>query len=253
MLGEFGDSKAWLSACSSFPNGVPRFPCRSAALKFMVDYNHRNCGSNPKDPTLKHIFTTLTDWEQVCGILIPEIEKAREEKSVNEFNEKFGNNNNDHDDNNDSKNDSNSNNDNNSNNDSSGSSDNNDKSDKNVFSKSAVSSGIATRLDLPFHRSTSPVSTMNTLKYLFFHMKCGIFVMFRNGKLRVFCPFVNKHYRNRWGDAIRIEGDDSLEKYYTMKGNCGAGRQEDIDPDRFAWWANGNIICNEHAVPGKVR
>ena len=33
------------------------------------------------------------------------------------------------------------------------------------------------RLNLPIHRCTTPTSTYNTLKYLFYHMKCGIYVM----------------------------------------------------------------------------
>mmetsp|Transcript_16136 Transcript_16136/g.30716 ORF Transcript_16136/g.30716 Transcript_16136/m.30716 type:complete len:275 (-) Transcript_16136:9-833(-) len=84
---------------------------------------------------------------------------------------------------------------------------------------------------------------MNTLKYLFFHMKCGIYVMIRDGKLRIFAPFTNNDYRNVWADNLRIEGDGTLDTYYTQK--AGEYREEQIEPDRSKWWANGNIICNE--------
>ena len=58
---------------------------------------------------------------------------------------------------------------------------------------------------------------MNTLKYLFYHMKCGIFVMIRGGQLRIFSSFVNKDYRNTWGDVINLEGDNTIESYYMQK------------------------------------
>ena len=90
---------------------------------------------------------------------------------------------------------------------------------------------------------------MNTLKYLFYHMKCGIFVMIKGGELRIFSSFVNKDYRNTWGDAIKVEGDNTLETYYMQKQEHS--REENIDHDRNNWWANGNIVCNEHTVPGK--
>lgn len=88
-------------------------------------------------------------------------------------------------------------------------------------------------------------STMNTLKYMFFHMKCGIFVMIRNNEVVVFCPFVNKDYRNSWKGALKINSDDGgVESYYDEKASYY--RKENYLPDTAQWWANGNIICNEY-------
>jgi hypothetical protein len=74
-------------------------------------------------------------------------------------------------------------------------------------------------------------------------MKFGIFCMIHDGALRIFAPFVNVDYRNTWAEHLRIEGDGSLDTYYTEK--SGRYREEQIDPDRTKWWANGNIMCNE--------
>lgn len=38
-------------------------------------------------------------------------------------------------------------------------------------------------------------------RYLFHHMRCGIFVCIRNKRLMVFAPFVNKDYTNDWDGA----------------------------------------------------
>ena len=42
---------------------------------------------------------------------------------------------------------------------------------------------------------------------------------------------------------MTIDGDGSLESYYSKK--AGLYREENVDPDKSKWWANGNIICNE--------
>ena len=104
-----------------------------------------------------------------------------------------------------------------------------DPSSKNVYERPETQDVVAEilfRLELPIHRCTTPSSTINTLKYLFFHMKCGILVMIRNNKLRIFAPFVNGDFRNTWGDALTLEGDGSLDTYYTQK--AGLYREEQI-------------------------
>lgn len=37
-----------------------------------------------------------------------------------------------------------------------------------------VAARLQRRMQLPFHAATNRESTMNTLRYLFFHLKCGI-------------------------------------------------------------------------------
>ena len=228
IFGEKGDSTTWLDATAKFPNGVPRFESKSECLEFMVHYNTHNGGSNPENPNLMHIFTMLTSWDQVEKILLPNIEKARQEVSFAKpvprdyLTARTRNTN-----------------------DSCSTTSNHEEGKKNVYEDEKaqdVIDDINFRLDLPIHRCTTPNSTYNTLKYLFFHMKCGIFVMIRNRKLRVFAPFVNSDYRNTWGDILTVEGG-SLDTYYTQK--AGLYREENVEKDRSKWWANGNIICNE--------
>jgi hypothetical protein len=215
VFGPKGDSINWLDAVSSFPNGVPRFESKNECLEFMQRYNKYHGGSNPEYPHLQHIFTMLISWEQIQTILLPNIEIARKEPScAAKVPLSYG-------------------------------LEPNDDSD-NMYERSETRLAmetIAERLDVPFHRCTTPSSVLNSLKYLFFHMKCGIYVMIRNGKLRIFAPFTNSEFRNTWADQLRIEGDGTLDSYYTQK--AGLYREEQVEPDRSKWWANGNIICNE--------
>ncbi len=232
IFGEKGDSADWLDETSKFPNGVPRFDSRAECLEFMENYCTYHGGSNPKKPQLMHIFTMLTCWEEIESILLPNIIKARKEPSFAEsvprdyLSEKKSDENGGQSENKVEQSDG--------------------KQRANVYESEEakeVIDAINFRLDLPIHRCTTIASTMNTLKYLFFHMKCGIFVMIRNGQLRIFAPFVNSDYRNTWGDALKLEGDNTLDTYYTKK--AGLYREENIEKDRTKWWANGNIICNE--------
>lgn len=210
-----------LDETSQFPNGVPRFESKKDCLTFMKEYNTHHGGSNPEQPHLMHIFTMLTSWEQIEQTLLPGIAKARSEPSFakqipREYMVEEPTNN----------------------------------DAQNVYERQEswnVIQDINYRLNLPIHRCTTPTSTMNTLKYLFYHMKCGIFVMIRDSKLRIFAPFVNSDYRNTWGDKLTIEGDGSLSTYYSKKD--GLYRDEEVEPDKMKWWANGNIICNELSKP----
>ena len=223
-----------------FPNGVPRFDSRAECLEFMENYCTYNGGSNPKHPQLMHIFTMLTSWDEVESILLPNIKKARKEpSSAPTVPRDYLPSSSSKEEDSDQKN------------------ENGDKKDddttksqpettSNIYERKEaqnVIDAINFRLNLPIHKCTTTMSTMNTLKYLFFHMKCGIFVMIRDGKLRIFAPFVNSNYRNTWGDVIKLEGDNSLDTYYSQK--AGQYREENVEKDRFKWWANGNIICNE--------
>lgn len=83
---------------------------------------------------------------------------------------------------------------------------------------------LLSRVNLPIHQHLSHYSTLHTLQYLFYHMKCGILVSIRNNKLVVFCPFVNKEYENNWHDVLQVEG--TLDSYYLRKSRFY--RDEDI-------------------------
>jgi hypothetical protein len=69
--------------------------------------------------------------------------------------------------------------------------------------------------------------------------------MIRNNQLAIFCPFVNKEYTNTWGEYPMIDAPDgSIPQYYDKKRH--SYREENVIPDKSKWWANGNIMCNEH-------
>ncbi|DAZ95914.1 TPA: hypothetical protein N0F65_012625 [Lagenidium giganteum] len=187
--------------------GVPKFATKSECEQFIKTHCWR--GSNPDFPALQHVFSMLVDWKQIQDILIPKIEEYDRRfppEPPEEINA------------------------------------------QNRFVQGegiGVTEGVDLRVNLPFHQKTNRESTFNTLRYLFFHMRCGIFVMIRRRRVVLFVPFANKDYENNWGDEVKFDSSDgSMHQYYREKQKYY--RRENIIPDPRRWWANGNIICNEH-------
>ena len=95
------------------------------------------------------------------------------------------------------------------------------------------------QLKLPAYRNAKCVQ--NTLRYMFYHLRCGIYVMIRNGRLRMLVPFANSLYRNNW-PALTFDAD-SRHQYYHRK-DLQYGVRERIIQKEEEWWANGHLICN---------
>jgi hypothetical protein len=214
LLGNHGDSISWLNTVSRFRNGVPRFNTKEECMAFMKEYNASHGGSNPQYPHLQHIFTLIVGWEQISTILFPAIEKARLEQQQ-ELSHSSG----------------------------ATAASTSESTNQNIYEQpecTSVVEAIEERLNVSFHRCTTVNSTLNTFKYLYYHMKFGIFVKIQNSELRIFAPFVNIDYRNTWSQNLTIDGDGTLDTYYTQK--AGLYREEQIECDKTKWWANGNII-----------
>ena len=256
------ESPEWNEATKQFPNRVPRFTNKDDAVAFTKAHCRKQ--SHPDEPGLRHSITTLTEWSQIEKYLLPKVfeynrkwlpilpEEEKEDMKPSDDNDNSdstgrisvlqnrfmnphatvytelsqqrmsamaveGETSNDGDDN---------------------------ESVYDYANALRVYQYLLSRLDLSVHHVMTSHSTLNTLRYLFYHMKCGIYVMIRNNQVVIFSPFVNKHYTNNWGSALAVDSvDGTLESYYATKRE--SYRPEEII-DRSQWWANGNIICNEH-------
>ncbi|KAJ1388597.1 hypothetical protein B484DRAFT_341225 [Ochromonadaceae sp. CCMP2298] len=212
------ESPEWQAALEQFPNRVPRFERKEDAIDFTQQ--HCRVGSNPDAPDLLHSVSTLISWEQVSQHLLPRIDRynaqyaPRPPSADSLRGNRFG-----------------------------GEGEGADEA-----SEGLIYDYLTSRLDLSVHRDMSHRSTLNTLRYMFFHMKCGIYLMIRDNRVVVFCPFVNKDYKNSWGGRLKIGSQDgTIGAYYDEKSKYYR-RENVMDADR--WWANGNIICNEYSDKG---
>jgi hypothetical protein len=168
---------------------------------------HTRC-TNPKYPQCDQLYTTVCDWEQACDLILKPLAalRARLPHDPSSIDVPAGN---------------------------------------RFASSREMLVGLRSRTRLPVHEAATDESTINTLRYLFFHMRCGIFVAVRRSKVRMFVPFVNKDYSNNWGDKLVLEKNFTVDEYYHAK-RAKAGRvRERPLKDKRLWWANGNIMCNE--------
>lgn len=216
------DNSIFRSSAGHFLRFASKEECREFILKFCTT------GSNPEYPWLQHIFTMLVSWDQVERFLLDKVDyfnrklPPRRAPPLDSWSNVYLQ-------------------------EGSPPPELGGEGWKG-FDSGAVMRGIVRRLDLPFHQCISPASTRNTLNYLFHHMRCGIFVMIRSNRLAMFVPFVNKDYTNDWGQPPALNPEyPSLKAYYDAKANVY--RKENVIPDFAQWWANGNIICNEHQKP----
>lgn len=105
--------------------------------------------------------------------------------------------------------------------------------------RSDIHGYVESRMNLSIHQVQTHYSTENTLRYLFYHMRCGIIVSIRHNELVLFCPFVNKDYTNTWHEQLRIR-NGTVDDYFSEKRKY---YNEENPLEKSHWWANGNIIC----------
>jgi hypothetical protein len=220
------EAPVWKEALNEFPNKVPRFETKDEAMEFTRA--HCRVGSNPDTPHLLHSVTTLISWEQIVKHLIPRIKKYNEQWSPVQPTEQCLT----------------------ANRFTAGTRSTPQQSNSSEVDtegrEALLFDYLKSRLDLSIHQEMSMQSTFNTLQYMFFHMKCGIFVMIRNNRVVIFCPFVNEAYKNSWNGALKIGSTDGeIGTYYDEKQNHY--RKENYIKNVDEWWANGNIICNEYS------
>ena len=98
---------------------------------------------------------------------------------------------------------------------------------------------LAAVMSLPVY--TNPSCVENTLRFMFYHMRCGLYVQIRQHRVQMFVPFVNKHYRNDW-PALEFESG-SRHRYYHQK-DLTYHVKERIIQHEEEWWSNGHLICN---------
>ncbi len=197
-----------------FRDCVPTFDTKEECQSWLQA--HARC-TNPDYPQCRHIFTHACDWAQVCRLILAPLAAYRAAHPVAAPRPAAG-----------------------------------AAPPGNRFAgEPAIRAALRARLDLPFHASTNEESTLNTLRYLFFHMRHGIFVLIRGGRLLMFAPFVNKDFVNTWGEELEFEGGGGAAAYLARKKAVmrahGMGRSAEEErylPDVRSWWANGNIICN---------
>jgi hypothetical protein len=123
---------------------------------------------------------------------------------------------------------------------------------------SAAAARIDELLDgAPVYRNlrVNPDALLNTLRYLYVHMRCGVFVSVRDGGVRAFVPFVNRQYTNTWHaravfvDPRRSDRRREMKDVHAYMAAVREPHASAVLPLR-RWWLNGATVCNIEADGG---
>jgi hypothetical protein len=205
------ESKLWEYLMKFFPSGVPRFRTKNECIEFC-----RELGGLPTNPGMQHLqhaYTTLVGWKQVIHFALPKCRHYRSRYPL--------------------------------------------KQEKPVSASNryiqvkAIHEETEQRAQLPYHVRLNEEGSLNSLMYMFFHMRCGLYVMIRNGKVRMFVPFVNDDYTNTFSHLLDFDcSDGKQDTYYREKWEKYC-QPENIISNKKEWWANANILCNQHQGIGE--
>ena len=103
-------------------------------------------------------------------------------------------------------------------------------------------------------------SLLNTLHYVFYKMKTGIFIRIRGGDVKMFVPFHNINFRNEWSKMVKLDPDKyrNFKNYVRQqidsemgKNGVSEGKKKakerwmEIDRRVDKWAATGCMIRNE--------
>jgi hypothetical protein len=98
--------------------------------------------------------------------------------------------------------------------------------------------------------SVNADATLNMLRYLYEHMRCGILVCIRNNAVQLLLPFVNRKYTNTWHGRVRLVahgvGAATVAQYAAAVQEPKAGDMLPLGQ----WWLNGGTVCNIEAPGG---
>lgn len=106
---------------------------------------------------------------------------------------------------------------------------------------------INERLNDIKYKNLNNESCINTIKYVFYKIRSGIFVYIKNNKLEAFIPFANKYFVNNWSRNIKLYSET---KEHNFKGFINTKKKylkqyKKYIPETKKWWVNAYIINNE--------
>lgn len=115
---------------------------------------------------------------------------------------------------------------------------------KEVYNNDVIEKYINNLLRNKIYNNLSTNTTINTLNYLFFHLRNSIYVEIRNNKVKTFQPFANALYKNNWSHNITFEYGDNIHEYIKHKSKYFRIYQK-YETNKIMWWSNNVIINNE--------
>lgn len=103
---------------------------------------------------------------------------------------------------------------------------------------------INQRLNFHLYKNLNNQSAINTIKYIYYKIRSGIFVKIENNKLVAFIPFANKNFTNNWSNNVKLFNSNNIYEYQKLKYKYFKYPKKYIKNIKN-WWANAYIVNNE--------
>jgi hypothetical protein len=87
-------------------------------------------------------------------------------------------------------------------------------------------------------------SFRNSLKYLFFKIKFGIYVQIKSNKLTMFVPFNNQNFKNNWYSLIKLEDNINWNEYNQNKAKDIGSKYINWEKDMTKWEIDNCVLDN---------
>lgn len=110
--------------------------------------------------------------------------------------------------------------------------------------KKIIYNQINYRLKNKFYKHLNNLSVINTIKYIFYKIRSGIYVKIKNNKLEAFIPFANRYFTNNWYKNITLFKSKNLKEYSINRRKYYKYKKYYM-PKLKNWWANAYIVNNE--------
>lgn len=103
--------------------------------------------------------------------------------------------------------------------------------------------------NLIFDNKKISQGTLNTLNYMFYKMKNGIFVSIKNNKIFLFVPFSNENYVNEWSHLVKLNNKYKNYTNYVNKKikihNIKNRKYYEIENNKTKWSLTGCLLRHE--------
>lgn len=103
---------------------------------------------------------------------------------------------------------------------------------------------INIRLKNKLYKNLNNLSAINTIKYIFYKIRSGIYVKIENNKLIAFIPFANRYFTNNWYKNISFVNSKNLKEFAFNRRKFYRYKKYYM-PKLKNWWANAYIVNNE--------
>jgi hypothetical protein len=94
----------------------------------------------------------------------------------------------------------------------------------------------------PYQITSREQAFRNSLKYLFFKIKFGIYVQIKSNKLTMFVPFNNQNFKNNWSNLIKLPPNTSWSQYNKEKAQTIQSKYINWEPDPTKWEIDNCVL-----------